>query len=286
MPIQTPEQMLFVGRVADAIAAAKQQVTARPADAGLRFTFAQMMAVVGRWDEAALAARTAGRLDAARAPMASAVGVLVAAERVRAEVFAGRQLPQLFGEPAPYAGWYAAAHQLSVQGDAARAAALRAEAEAAAPLAPGRVDGRPFDYCLDRDDRLGPMLEVVVGGQYHWMPFAVLRRIDLRPPTSLHATIWAQAVFTLTNAAAVPAFIPVRYAGSEASADPAVQMSWTTTWEQHPDGAYRGLGQRLLRVGSQAVALLDVRTLEFTDEDGPTGGGPAGDAVPTPVGAA
>ena len=67
-------------------------------------------------------------------------------ERLRAEVFAGKRSPLIFGEPEAWVGWMVQANQLDAQGDFAPAADLRQRALESAPAVAGAA--RPVMFAL------------------------------------------------------------------------------------------------------------------------------------------
>jgi type VI secretion system protein ImpE len=68
---------------------------------------------------------------------------------------------------------------------------------------------------------------------------------------------------TLRSGQAASGFLPVRYPGSEAAADPRARLARITDWVDGPAGA-AGVGQRMF-VGDegQAFDLLSLRLLKL-----------------------
>lgn len=63
--------------------------------------------------------------------------------------------------------------------------------------------------------------------------------------------------------------IPARYPGSEASADPLVQLGRKTEWQEGEAETWLGLGQRLLATDQGEYPLLDIRRIELNTEESP-----------------
>src|SRR4029453_18523806 len=100
-------------------------------------------------------------------------------ERLRADVFAGKRSPVIFGEPDD---WMALLiESLLVQGTdrQGEAESLRSRAFEAAPQSAGSIDGQPFEWIADADMRLGPVCEAVITGMYCWWRFSRAPRPDL-----------------------------------------------------------------------------------------------------------
>src|SRR4030095_9564113 len=91
-------------------------------------------------------------------------------EAFRAEVFAGKRSPVIFGEPEEWMSLLVQANQLAAEGKFTASRELRDRAFEAAPAVPGKINDTPFDWIADADSRLGPVLEAVFDGKYFWIP--------------------------------------------------------------------------------------------------------------------
>jgi type VI secretion system protein ImpE len=116
-----------------------------------------------------------------------------------------------------------------------------------------------FDWLADADSRLGPMLEAIVNGRYYWVPVHRIARIEIEAPADLRDLVWLPAQFLWKNQGDAVGMIPTRYAGSEASSDPQVQLARRTEWTETAPGVFHGLGQRLLATSEGEHAIMDVR---------------------------
>ena len=87
--------------------------------------------------------------------------------------------------------------------------------------------------------------------------------IEFEPPTDLRDLVWLPASFTWANGGQTVGLVPVRYPGSEQSADNAIRMARKTDWQALSDTAQLGLGQRLLATDGDDYALLDVHKIEL-----------------------
>jgi type VI secretion system protein ImpE len=64
------------------------------------------------------------------------------------------------------------------------------------------------------------------------------------------------------------ALIPTRYPDTPASGDHAAMLARATTWSDAGDNSFVGNGQRLLTIGDEDVALMDLRELVMDTADG------------------
>jgi type VI secretion system protein ImpE len=165
----------------------------------------------------------------------------------------------------------AQALQADASGQSAQAAQARADALEQAPASGGQLNGQAFEWIADADSRLGPVLEVIINGRYGWLPFVHLSALTVEPVADLRDLVWAPAHITFANGGDTVALLPVRYAGSAASGDAALQMARRTDWLSLDGDQYRGLGQRVLATDAAEHGVLEVREIAFAA---------AGDATP------
>jgi len=251
------QQLVREGKLGAALTALQDAIRKDAADAKLRVFLFQLLAVMGQWPRALNQLNVAGELDAATLPMVQTYRAAIQCEALRADIFAGRRAPLIFGEPPAWLAQLIDALAYD-EADPARAAAARAQALEAAPASGGSIDGTPFAWLADADMRLGPVLEAIVNGRYFWIPLCRIARIELEAPADLRDTVWSAATFTWTNGASTVGLIPARYSGTAAALDDGLLLGRRTEW--HGD---RLLGQRMLVSDSGDHPLLDTRLIEF-----------------------
>jgi len=110
------DELLKAGRLNEALAALQQQVRDNPADAKLRVFLFQLLSVLGQWDRALTQLNVAAEVDAKNLLLAEIGRNALAAEAFRAEVFAGRRQPLVFGQPAEWVGFLIQSNQLAAEG--------------------------------------------------------------------------------------------------------------------------------------------------------------------------
>ena len=272
----TAEELLQGGRLDEALEDLQSRVRKHPADAKLRVFLFQLLSVMGQWQRALTQLRVAGDLDAKSLAMVQTYVEAIRCELLRAEIFAGRRTPLVFGEPAEWMALLIQALKLSGEQQFEEAGRLRDRAFAAAPAVPGRIDGHSFEWLADADPRLGPMLEAIVNGRYYWIPFQRLREIRMEKPVDLRDLVWTAAELTWANGGQSVALIPTRYPGSERATDSRLVMARATDWIEQPAGHFQGVGQRLLATDLGEHALLDVRVASFDVEGSAAAGQGAG----------
>ena len=250
----------------------QEQVRKEPANARYRVFLFQLLALTGQWERALNQLNVAGELDAANLAMVQTYREALHCEVLRGEIFAGRRSPLVFGQPDPWFALLIEAQRLVAQGAGEQAKDVRDRALEDAPGTPGAIDGVPFEWIMDGDARLGPVLEAIVNGRYYWIPFQRIHAIRVEKPEDLRDLVWTPAYFTWANGGESVGLIPTRYPGSEVSPDPELRLGRKTAWLEQPGETYFGQGQRMFYTDGGEYPLLDVRTIVLTsgaaDADG------------------
>jgi type VI secretion system protein ImpE len=266
----TPEEYLKAGQVEPALAALNESVRKAPADPRLRRFLFQLHCVLGRWEKALTQLQVLADLDAESLLLAQIFRPVIACETLRAEVFAGKRTPLIFGEPEEWVSWLVQANTLAAQGEFKAAKDLQGRAFEAAPAAAGQINGFDFTWVADADSRLGPMFEAYIDSKYYWIPGHRVARISLQPPSDLRDLIWAPAQFSWSNGGESTGLMPVRYPGTEASTDDGLRLSRRTEWQEKPEEFFFGLGQRTFSTEGTEYPMLEVRDIQFTTTPAPT----------------
>lgn len=256
------EAALAQGDLDAALRGVMDEVRASPAAVGPRLALFQLAAITGDWARAKRQLETLAEVDPEAVLMARTYGAAIEAEALRRAVFAGEERPVCLGEPPVWLAMLSEALALDARGSGAAAGELRQRALAAAEPVGGSLDGVEFAWIMDADVRLGPVLELVTEGRYRWLPLASVREVRAEPPRDHTDLVWRAVHLTLAGGGELPAFIPVRYPGSETAADPRLRLARLTTWADQPGGQF-GLGQRLFATDTADHAFLDVRCLRL-----------------------
>jgi type VI secretion system protein ImpE len=263
----TAEEYIRAGQVSEALDALQQSVRKNPADAKLRVFLFQLQSVLGDWTRALTQLNVLSDMDLDSAMLSQIFSQVLNLEALRADVFAGKRSPLIFGEPPAWIGKLLQASQLVAQGNYAASNELREQAYEEAPSVPGKVNGEAFEWIADADSRLGPVLEAYLEGKYYWIPFSRIRTIVIEAPKDLRDLVWITAQFVWANGGEASGFIPTRYPGTEKSTDSTLKLSRKTEWQQPADGVYLGLGQRVFATDQADFSLLDIRKIEFTQNE-------------------
>jgi type VI secretion system protein ImpE len=242
------------------------KIRTQPDSLPLRVHLAQLSMLTGNWTRAVAQLQTAATLAASAIPMAQMYREAIRCELQREKIFAGELPPQTIGEPEP---WFATLTQsLASRGkDDALADELMQQAFEAAPATSFVLDDTPVEWLADADSRLGPVCEIILKGQYYWLPFDHIQKLEFEAPSDLRDLVWLPGRLTLRNGGQHVVLVPSRYPRSYGQADERLVLASLTTWQPIGEDAYAGLGQRSWVSNVDDHAFLSVRSLERTGED-------------------
>jgi type VI secretion system protein ImpE len=257
------QDLARAGRLSESLLQLQEEVRAAPGDEKLRVFLFQLLVVLGKWDRAINQLKVLDGMSAEASMLARIFEPVVHCEMLRVEIFAGKRTPVIFGEPEEWMGLLIKANELTAAGQPGAAAELRARAFEAAPATSGTINGKPFEWIADADQRLGPLLEVILEGKYYWIPFHRMRRVHVEPPSDLRDLVWIPAQFVWANGGEGSGHVPSRYSGTEASPDDALKLARKTDWPEVNEGFSVGLGQRIIATNSEEYPLLECGIIDL-----------------------
>ena len=258
----TAEELLKDARPEEALKELQKAVRDHPANAKSRVFLFQLLSVLGDWQRANTQLQVLSEMDSESMMLARLFEPVLVCEAIRADVFAGKRTPIIFGQPPEWIGFLVPAMEHFGRGEFKAGTELRSQAFEAAPASAGQLNGQAFEWIADADERLGPVLEVILEGHYYWVPFPRIRKMIIEPATDLRDLVWAPAQFVWENGGQASGHIPTRYAGTERSEDGKLKLARKTEWIDK-GGTNIGLGQRTLATDTSEYPLLEIRTVEF-----------------------
>lgn len=264
------QQSLSEGNLEEALNLLQESVRKDPSNVKHRVFLFQLLAVLGQWDRALNQLDVIAELDDSALAMVMTYRPALHCEASRADVFSGKHLPTVFGEPEQWIALLFEALKLSARGQYAQSQDLRGQAFELAPATSGSIgdpDGISFNWIADADSRMGPMLEAIVNGLYYWIPFHRIRTIHIEAPEDLRDMVWMPAHFTWINGGEAVGLIPARYPGSEVSDDNQIRTAHKTIWQEIDENVYYGLGQRMFATDVGEYSLMDLREINLDTQE-------------------
>ncbi|NOX42498.1 MAG: virulence protein SciE type [Gammaproteobacteria bacterium] len=263
-------ESLSEGKLEETLGQLQASVRSDPSNVKYRVFLFQLLAVMGQWDRALTQLNVAGELDVSTLAMVQTYREALLCEGLRAEVFAGKRSPIVFGKPEQWIALVFEALRLTADGQYAQSQDIREQAFEQAPVTSGTIgdpDGQVFNWIADADSRIGPMLEAIINGRYYWVPFHRIRTINIVAPEDMRDMVWTPVYFTWANGGETVGLIPTRYPDSEDSDDNQIRTAHKTIWQEHEADVYLGLGQRMFATDEGEFSLMDLRLISLDTQD-------------------
>jgi len=233
-------------------------VRAEPLNASHRLALARLRLVQGEYLKALQQFQLVCQFDAELAPEAQLVRMLVRAEQEREAVFAGKILPDLFREAPAWLDKMIAALREPA------AAEMRREALDEAQPSAGIFGETSFEWIADGDERLGPVLEVILGGSYYWVPFEIVESLTVPAPSQAMDLVWAPVELTLVGQSANTVYMPSRYVlPPEGERAEPLLTGAETVWQETTDGIWWGRGRRMWYVDGEPLGMFEAGHITF-----------------------
>lgn len=272
--MSTAKELFDAGKLQAAIDEVTREVKANPTDTSRRTFLFELLCFAGEWDRAEKQLDVIGNQDPQSDIGARIYRQNVAAERKREQALAGKGFPNFMLEPPSYVALQLKALAQIGAGDFTEARALLDRAAEECPGLSGTLDGEPFQNFRDADDLINCVMEVLLQGEYIWIPFEQIRSIEIFAPTRLRDLIWTQArIQTIDGVNGVAGgaaeaftgevFIPALYCNSHQQESDLARLGRMTDWRQLGDEIYTGVGQRLFLADAADKAMLEVRAVDF-----------------------
>ena len=86
--------------------------------------------------------------------------------------------------------------------------------------------------------------------------------MQLKKPESLLDLVWRRAEIVIKDGPQGEVFVPITYVDSVKVSE---RLGKDTTWQQLHEQLVTGIGQKMLLVGEQALALSDIQHLSLAD---------------------
>jgi type VI secretion system protein ImpE len=259
-----PTELYKAGQLQAAVDAQIEAVKSAPADHGKRLFLFELLSFAGDWDRARRQIDAIKYDDPGLDAATSSYRALLDAEAARKSLFADGKEPAFLSEPPDSVKQRLEALARLRAGQKKEAVEILARLDEAAPLA-GELNGKAFSGLRDTDDVFGTVLEVMSHGTYYWVPLEQVEAVRLNPPKFPRDLIWLPARLEMAGAAG-DVFLPTRYPGSEAHADPQIRLGRSTDWLSKEGEPVRGVGLRTFLVGDDAVTLPEWRQLVLTHQ--------------------
>lgn len=265
------KELFEAGKLDEAIEELLREVKADPGDGAKRTFLFELSCFAGDWERAERQLDVIGHQSAKAELGVMVYRANINAEQERRRVFAEGVQPHFLREPPAYVDLHVAALNQMRQGQTAEARATLDRAEEERPAIAGKFDGQDFEDFRDYDDRIGPVLELIVKDKYVWLPYEQISRMEISPPRQLRDMLWASARIEALDGTIGEVYVPSLYAGTSDSENDQVRLGRMTDWKQLGDDLLSAVGQRLFLVDGEDRSLFEAKQVEFASSGQPQG---------------
>lgn len=258
----TAKDLFDHGKLSAAITQLNAEVKSHPADPRLRTFLFELLCFAGDYVRADRQLEVLARQGTSAEIGGQIYRKVLTAEQARLRLLSQSFSPHFLCPPPPYAARHLEAMNRLRENRPAEARVLLEQALEDCPGVRGALNGQPFADIQDSDVVLAPFLELIVQGEYTWLPFAQIKQLRMEAPKRLRDLLWIQGTLETFAGPRGEVFVPVLYPGSSLHSDEQVKLGRMTDWQPLGEGLSRGAGQRLLLVDDEERPILEVRELE------------------------
>ncbi len=268
----TAKEYFQAGKLREAVDAALAEVKSNPTSTEHRGLLAELFCFAGEWERADKQIDALGHQDPEAILGLSLIRQLIRAEVSRQECMQQGRPPELLAEPPQAIHRSLEALTAIRENDPVQASVLLAEAESARPSVKGVCNGKNFEGFRDLDDLLSGVVEVLTStGKYYWIPVERIQTIVFQPPKRPRDLLWRQAEMTVEEGPYGDVFIPAVYFASQDQHDDQLRLDQLrlgrgTEFVEGEGQPTRGVGQRMFLVGDDALAIMQIESIDFTAE--------------------
>lgn len=257
------QQLFKDGNLEEAIQQQLAFVKKNPSDQNARFFLAELFAFLGEWERADRQLDTIVAQSSTPSMTALLFRQLIRGEIHREQVFSDGRPPEFLQNPTPEFETQLRFCTLFRDKDFAGCRRILDENDSARQPLRGTCDGSAFEVCIDADDRLRDVCELITAtGKYFWLSFREIESLTFEKPQRPSDLIWRRCQIAVRGSIDGEVFIPVRYPGPS-SWGANEQLSRATDWVEWEEGIVTGQGQKAWLIQDDTVSLLDILKLEI-----------------------
>ncbi len=267
MSAQNASELFASGDLGGAIEVVTARVKKHPTDHDSRGLLAEFLCIAGELERADKLLEALGNQDAEAAPALAMWRQILRAELARREFFTLGRVPQFIGGPTALLEKHLQASVFLRDGDLAQAVDVLAEAEEMRPAVSGQCNGQAFGDLRDLDDLTAPFFEVLTTtGGYYWIPIERLVSVEFLAPQRPRDLIWRRAHMLVQDGPEGEVVVPAVYANPVDEVGDQVRLGRLTDWQGGDGEPVLGIGQRTYLVGDEALPIMQIESIEVTQD--------------------
>jgi len=233
-----------------------------PLEAFHRLTLTQLELLRGQYERALRQLQLACQFNAELEAEALLTRMLIRAEQVREAVFAGKINPDLLF-PAP--AWLDKMIE-AMRYTGEQAAEKRQSALPDMPKCKGSYgESSSFEGIADGDDRLGSIAELIIGGEYYWVPFDMIESLLIPKPVNAIDLVWTSVNVKLVGHPIKVAYMPARYVLPEEKEKRTHSLltGTETIWHEFYENFWQGYGRKTWFVGEEPLSIFEAGRIDI-----------------------
>lgn len=263
--VSEAKQLFQEGKLAEAIAAATQEVKSHPTDHDRRARLAVLLCFTGNLERADLQLDALGKIDPHAELGITLMRQLVRAETWRRQFHLEGRVPEVLDPPDERLRAHLEASILLREGDLAGAQVLLEKAEELRPHPTGTCDGVEIDDFRDLDDAIGGYLEVLTStGKYYWIAVERVIEITFAKPERSRDLLWRRVSMRVLDGPEGDVYLPTTYVTAGDEIDESFLLGRATDWSGGEGEPMRGQGLRTFLAGEEAKTILELEELHLT----------------------
>ena len=260
---QTASALFRAGRLDEAVAAAQAVLRKAPTDLNARVLLGELLAFTGNLERADVVLDAASAIDPTTAMVVAEFRQLIRADMARRQLFRDGRVPEFLADPTETQRLQLAALVALRAGDLAEASRQAEAAEADAPARAGQAGRYGIRRSARRGRSAGRQLRSAHDDrQVFLIPTERVQTLEFHPPKRPRDLLWRRASMTVADGPDGEVYLPAIYAADDATTD-ALRLGRETDWRETEGGPVRGVGQRLLIVGEDAVPMMELGSFRF-----------------------
>jgi len=268
MAIENAKTLLAEGNLDGATQAVLDHVKSAPTDIPARIFLFELALFGGNWERAAKQLDVIGHQDAGALIGSMIFRQNLAAEKDRSSFFGDGLKPGILAPPPGYIEDLLNANNRIREGSIFEARSILDTIEEERPAFACTVNGEAVEDFRDYNDPTMCVFEVFFKESYSWLPFENVVSIEFFEPKGLRDIYWRQAKVELNTGTSGEMFFPTLYAGSAKSEDDQIKLGRKTDWLDLGEDLFSGIGQKLYWMDGKDRSIMDLRTIEFSQEEG------------------
>lgn len=268
MAMENAKTLLAEGNLDGATQAVLDHVKSAPTDIPARIFLFELALFGGNWERAAKQLDVIGHQDAGALIGSMIFRQNLAAEKDRSSFFGDGLKPGILAPPPGYIEDLLNANNRIREGSIFEARSILDTIEEERPAFACTVNGEAVEDFRDYNDPTMCVFEVFFKESYSWLPFENVVSIEFFEPKGLRDIYWRQAKVELNTGTSGEMFFPTLYAGSAKSEDDQIKLGRKTDWLDLGEDLFSGIGQKLYWMDGKDRSIMDLRTIEFSQEEG------------------